>query len=81
MVMLPALIFHPIEGLVLSETGAGKNYPDVWDPQLNNTFARKNYVKDQELDATTQKIGNHIKDDVKAVIMGHLHLLASKLQC
>jgi len=57
----------------LFETGAGKDYPDVWGPQLNDIFARENYVEDHELDAAIRKTGNDIKD-VKAVIMGHLHL-------
>jgi glyoxylase-like metal-dependent hydrolase (beta-lactamase superfamily II) len=71
--MISALISHPTEGLVLFETGAGKDYPEVWGPQLNDIFAREGYIEDQELDAAIQKTGNDIKD-VKAVIMGHLHL-------
>jgi glyoxylase-like metal-dependent hydrolase (beta-lactamase superfamily II) len=73
MVMISALISHPNEGLVLFETGAGKDYPEVWGPQLNDIFARENYIEDQELDAAIRKTGNDIKD-VTAVIMGHLHL-------
>jgi glyoxylase-like metal-dependent hydrolase (beta-lactamase superfamily II) len=73
MVMISALISHPTEGLVLFETGAGKDYPEVWGPQLNDIFARDDYIEDQELDAAIRKTGNDIKD-IKAVIMGHLHL-------
>lgn len=73
MVMMCALISHPTEGLVLFETGPGKDYPDVWGPQLNDIFARENYCEDHDLDAAIRKTGNDIKD-VKAVIMGHLHL-------
>ncbi|KAJ6197224.1 beta-lactamase-like protein [Bipolaris maydis] len=73
MVMISALISHPTEGLVLFETGAGKDYPNVWGPQLNDVFARDSYVEDHELDNAIRKTGNDIKD-VKAVIMGHLHL-------
>ncbi|KAJ8117605.1 hypothetical protein OPT61_g1250 [Boeremia exigua] len=73
LVMIAALILHPTEGLILFEAGAGKDYPDVWGPQLNDIFTRENYVEDQELDAAIRKTGNDIKD-VKAVIMGHLHL-------
>ena len=71
--MISALISHPTEGLVLFETGAGKDYPEVWGPQLNDIFARENYIEDQELDAAIRKTGNDIKD-FTAVIMGHLHL-------
>ncbi|KAH6618824.1 beta-lactamase-like protein [Boeremia exigua] len=73
LVMVAALISHPTEGLILFETGAGKDYPTLWGPQLNDIFAREDYVEDQELDAAIRKTGNDIKD-VKAVIMGHLHL-------
>lgn len=71
--MVAALISHPTEGLILFEAGAGKDYPEVWGPQLNDIFARDDYVEDHELDAAIRKTGNDIKD-VKAVIMGHLHL-------
>ncbi|TQS32458.1 hypothetical protein Golomagni_07224, partial [Golovinomyces magnicellulatus] len=52
---------------------AGKDYPEVWGPQLVDLFARGDYTQDQELDAAIAKTGNNIKD-VKAVIIGHLHL-------
>lgn len=71
--MIVALIEHPTEGLILFETGAGKEYPEVWGPALNDVFARINYTPDQELDAQIAKTGHNIKD-VKAVIMGHLHI-------
>jgi len=73
MIMMCVLIEHPVEGLLLFETGAGPNYPDVWGPQLSDVFARIDYVEDQELDAAIQKTGHDIKD-VKGVIAGHLHL-------
>ena len=73
MVMISVLIEHPTEGLVLFEVGPGKNYPDVWGPQMCDVFARIDYASDQELDAQIAKTGHSIKD-VKAVIMGHLHL-------
>jgi len=67
------LISHPTEGLVLFETGPGKDYPTVWGPQLNDIFAQENYSEDHELDAAIRKTGNDIKD-IKAVVIGHLHL-------
>jgi glyoxylase-like metal-dependent hydrolase (beta-lactamase superfamily II) len=57
----------------LFETGAGPDYPEVWGAPLNDIFARVDYTKDQELDAQIAKTGHNIKD-VKAVIMGHLHI-------
>lgn len=73
LIICSALIEHPTEGLILFETGAGKDYPDVWGAPANDIFARVNYREDQELDAQIAKTGHSIKD-VKAVIMGHLHL-------
>jgi len=73
MVVISILIEHPTEGLLLFETGSGKDYPDVWGPPLNDIFARVDYTEDQELDAAIAKTGHNIKD-IKGVIMGHLHL-------
>jgi len=73
MVVISVLIEHPTEGLILFETGAGKNYPEVWGAPLNDIFARVNYTEDMELDVQIAKTGHNIKD-VKHVIMGHLHL-------
>ncbi|KAF4417466.1 Metallo-hydrolase oxidoreductase [Fusarium acutatum] len=58
---------------LLYETGAGKDYPEVWGPQLAYIFARGEHSEDLELDAAIKKTGRDIKD-VKCVIIGHLHL-------
>ncbi|KAH7139920.1 beta-lactamase-like protein [Dactylonectria estremocensis] len=71
--MISALIQHPDDGLFLFETGAGKDYPDVWGPQLADLFARGEHTPDLELDAAIKKTGHDIKD-IKGVIIGHLHL-------
>ncbi|KAH7008947.1 beta-lactamase-like protein [Ilyonectria destructans] len=71
--MISVLIDHPDDGLILFETGAGKDYPEIWGPQLVDLFARENYTEDMELDVAIKKTGNDIKD-IKAVIIGHLHL-------
>lgn len=68
-----ALIEHPTEGLILFETGAGPDYPEVWGPPLNDVFARVDYEEEHELDKAIEKTGHSIKD-IKAVVMGHLHL-------
>ncbi|KAF2162597.1 hypothetical protein M409DRAFT_26839 [Zasmidium cellare ATCC 36951] len=72
-VIISVLIEHPTEGLILFETGGGDNYPEVWGAPLNDIFARVEYTPDQELPAQIKKTGHDIKD-VKAVIMGHMHL-------
>ncbi|KAG7412445.1 N-acyl homoserine lactonase [Fusarium oxysporum f. sp. rapae] len=71
--MISVVIEHPEDGLLLYETGAGKDYPEVWGPQLADIFARGEHSEDLELDAVVKKTGHDIKD-VKGVIMGHLHL-------
>jgi len=73
MVIICGLIEHPTEGLILFETGGGKNYPEVWGAPINDIFAQVDYHEGQELEAQIAKTGHNIKD-VKAVIMGHLHL-------
>ncbi|KAF2187731.1 Metallo-hydrolase/oxidoreductase [Zopfia rhizophila CBS 207.26] len=73
LIMLSYLISHPTEGLILYETGAGSDYPEVVGPQVNDVFGRVDYEPSQNLDAQIARTGNDIKD-VKMVIMGHLHL-------
>ncbi|KAK6438049.1 hypothetical protein LTR95_005759 [Oleoguttula sp. CCFEE 5521] len=73
LVVISVLIEHPTEGLILFETGTGKDYPEVWGAPLNDIFAQVDYNPEQELTAQIAKTGNDIKD-IKAVIMGHLHL-------
>ena len=40
---------------------------------MTDLFERVDYAEDQELDKAIEKTGHNIKD-VKAVIMGHLHI-------
>ncbi|KAF2716236.1 Metallo-hydrolase/oxidoreductase [Polychaeton citri CBS 116435] len=72
-VIISVLISHPTEGLILFETGGGEDYPEVWGAPLNDVFQRVEYTPDHELRAQIAKTGNKI-EDVKAVVMGHLHL-------
>lgn len=71
--IISVLIDQPTEGLILFEIGDGKDYPAIWGAFLNDIFARMNYSEEDELPAAIAKTGNHIKD-IKAVIIGHLHL-------
>ena len=71
--IISALIDHPDEGLILFETGAGKDHTEKWGVEVNELFARVDYHPDQELPEQIKKCGHDIKD-VKAVMMGHLHL-------
>ena len=71
--MLSILIEHPTEGLILYETGAGDDYPEAAGSPSNDIFARVDYDDSMKLSEQIKKTGHDIKD-VKAVIIGHLHL-------
>lgn len=71
--IISILISHPVEGLLLYETGSGKDYPTVWGAPLNDVFARVAYSPSHELPAAIAATGHSIAD-VRGVIMGHLHL-------
>lgn len=71
--MYCVLIKHPHEGLILWETGSGKDYPQVWGPQVADVFCRVRYDPKHELDAAIEATGNKV-EDVKKIIIGHLHL-------
>ncbi|KAF2739213.1 Metallo-hydrolase/oxidoreductase [Polyplosphaeria fusca] len=73
LVMLGFLIEHPTEGLILYETGAGPDYPEVVGPQVSDVFGRVDYDPSMDLDKQIAQTGHDIKD-VKMVIIGHLHL-------
>ncbi|KAK1142371.1 hypothetical protein N8T08_007923 [Aspergillus melleus] len=73
LVLISALIEHPTEGLILFETGGGRDYPEVIGTPANDIFARIEYTDDHDLNHAIAKTGHNICD-IKAVIMGHLHL-------
>ncbi|OAL07515.1 Metallo-hydrolase/oxidoreductase [Phaeosphaeriaceae sp. SRC1lsM3a] len=73
LVMLSFLILHPTEGLILYETGGGHNYPELVGPPVQDVFSRVDYDSSMDLDAQIAKTGNKI-EDVKMVVIGHLHL-------
>jgi hypothetical protein len=55
LVIISILIEHPAEGLILYETGGGKDYPEVWGAPLNDVFAQVDYSPDHELEAQSIK--------------------------
>lgn len=67
------LIEHPIEGCILWETGCGKDYPEVWGPAVIDVFTRVRYEEKHELKNAIEATG-HTLEDVKKIIIGHLHL-------
>lgn len=73
LVMLGYLIEHPSEGLILYETGAGSDYPEVFGAQVTDVFARVGWDESMGLEQQVAKTGHNIKD-IKKVVIGHLHL-------
>ncbi|KAH8595054.1 metallo-beta-lactamase superfamily protein [Bisporella sp. PMI_857] len=73
LIALSALIEHPQVGLILFETGCAEDIDVKWGPPLVDVFPRIEYTDKHKLPAAIAATGNDIKD-VKAVIMGHLHL-------
>lgn len=71
--MYAILIDHPTEGLILWETGGGKNYPELAGAPVNDIFAKVDEDPVEELDAQIEKCGFKISD-IKMVILGHLHM-------
>jgi glyoxylase-like metal-dependent hydrolase (beta-lactamase superfamily II) len=71
---LAALIEHPEAGLILYETGGPEEIEEHWGPQRTDLFPRTTYDKSiHSLPAALAALGHKV-DDIKAVIMGHLHL-------
>lgn len=71
---LACLIVHPKEGLILYETGGPEAIEEKWGEQRVDLFPRTTYDKNvHTLPAALHQLGYKISD-IKAVIMGHLHL-------
>lgn len=60
--MYCVLIDHPHEGCILWETGCGKDYPEVWGPQLSDVFTRVRYEPRHELKAAIEATGHKLED-------------------
>ncbi|KAJ5678559.1 uncharacterized protein N7477_004192 [Penicillium maclennaniae] len=73
LMVLSALIDYPGVGLILFETGCAEDIDMKWGAPITDIFPRTEYCETQKLPAAIKATGNDIKD-VKAVIMGHLHL-------
>jgi glyoxylase-like metal-dependent hydrolase (beta-lactamase superfamily II) len=71
--MIAALIEHPKAGPVLFDTGPPPNYTELWPPVVQELFHITRYDAEHRLDAALQAAGFGV-DDVRAVVMSHLHL-------
>ncbi|KAF9886160.1 hypothetical protein FE257_011985 [Aspergillus nanangensis] len=73
LMLIAGLIDHPEIGLLLFETGCAENIDTSWDSDARNLFPRTCYEQHHRLPDAVRDAGYDIKD-VKAVVMGHLHL-------
>jgi len=73
LILLAALIEYPGLGCILFETGCAEDVEVAWGAPLTDVFPRTEYSEGQKLPNAIKATGNDIKD-VKAVIIGHLHL-------
>ncbi|KAL1890767.1 hypothetical protein Sste5346_008092 [Sporothrix stenoceras] len=73
LVVLACLIEYPGVGLILYETGCAEDIEVKWGAPLTDVFPRTKYNVENKLPEAIKQTGNDIKD-VKAVIIGHLHL-------
>jgi glyoxylase-like metal-dependent hydrolase (beta-lactamase superfamily II) len=71
--MISALIQHPKHGLILYEVGAAPNARELWGDHLFDVFPVTRYEDANRLDRAINACGFDISD-VKAVIIGHLHI-------
>ncbi|BCS28591.1 N-acyl homoserine lactonase family protein [Aspergillus puulaauensis] len=73
LVVLSALIDLPGTGLILYETGCAEDIDVKWGAPFTDVFPRIKYADNNRLPNAIKATGNDI-NDIKAVIMGHLHL-------
>jgi glyoxylase-like metal-dependent hydrolase (beta-lactamase superfamily II) len=71
--LIASLIEHPKVGPVLFDTGAPPAYKELWPPIVQELFAITRYEPEQHLDAALEAAGYGL-DDIKAIVLSHLHL-------
>ncbi|OOF97878.1 hypothetical protein ASPCADRAFT_128068 [Aspergillus carbonarius ITEM 5010] len=73
LILLSALIDYPGVGLILFETGCAEDLDVKWGAPITDIFPRTIYTEKHKLPAAIRATGHSIQD-VKAIILGHLHL-------
>lgn len=71
--IIAALVEHPKIGPVLFDTGAAANFKELWPPVVQELFAITEYEREHHLDVALQATG-HGLEDVRAIVLSHLHL-------
>lgn len=71
--MIGSMIEHPKHGLILYETGPAPNWGELWPPPVKEVFGISRYGDENRLDNILKQAGYTV-NDVKAIILGHMHL-------
>ena len=71
--IIGALVEHPKVGPVLFDTGAAANFRELWAPVLQDLFPITRYEDEHHLDVAVQAAGYGL-EDIRAVVLSHLHL-------
>jgi glyoxylase-like metal-dependent hydrolase (beta-lactamase superfamily II) len=71
--MIATLIEHPKAGPILFDTGPAPNYKELWPPIVQELFAISQYHDEHRLDNALNAAGFGL-DDIRAVVLSHLHL-------
>jgi glyoxylase-like metal-dependent hydrolase (beta-lactamase superfamily II) len=71
--MIAAVIEHPQAGPILFDTGAAPDWRELWPPPVQEAFAISRYEAEHHLDAALEAAGFGL-DDIRAIVMSHLHL-------
>jgi glyoxylase-like metal-dependent hydrolase (beta-lactamase superfamily II) len=71
--IIAAAIEHPKAGVILFDTGAAPNFTELWPPPVQELFAITHYGPENRLDQALVAAGLGL-DDVRAVVLSHLHL-------
>ena len=71
--MLGALIEHPKHGVILYEVGPAANWKEIWPDPVKEVFGITRYEDENRLDNILKTAGYEL-EDVKAIIIGHMHL-------
>jgi glyoxylase-like metal-dependent hydrolase (beta-lactamase superfamily II) len=71
--VIVAVIEHPQVGPILFETGCARNVEEVWPALALDAFPFSVHEERHHLDKALEAAGYGL-DDIRAVVMGHLHL-------
>jgi glyoxylase-like metal-dependent hydrolase (beta-lactamase superfamily II) len=71
--VVAAVVEHPQAGPILFDTGCAENADEEWPAPAWDAFPRTVYRDEHCLDRALEAAGYGI-DDIRAVVMGHLHL-------